>query len=102
MVDTSNQPVYMLNEMEMIDGYLYINLYLSNYIAKVNPANQFKAEHLLDFKPLSEEVMGTPYYKNNKMNYSHCFNGIAYNSLTKKTYVTGKDWPMVYEVRLKL
>lgn len=102
VLDTSNQPVYMLNEMEMIGGYLYINLYLSYYIAKVNPNNNFRAEHLLDFKPLSEEVSKTPYYRNNRMNYSHCFNGIAYNSLTKKCYVTGKDWPMVYEVKLNL
>jgi glutamine cyclotransferase len=74
----------MLNEMEIIDNYLYINLYLSYSIAKVNPYNNFVAEKIFNFEPLVEEVKATPYYKKNRMNYGDCLNGIAYNNKDKK------------------
>lgn len=37
VVDVQNQPVYTLNEIELINGQLYINLYLSYSVAKINP-----------------------------------------------------------------
>lgn len=68
----------------MIDGYLYINLYLSYSIAKINPFNNFVAEEILDFTLLVDEIKSMPYYKANNMNYGDCLNGIAHNNLTKK------------------
>ena len=28
-------------------------------------------------------------------------NGIAYNKINKKTYLTGKNWPVIFEVEFK-
>lgn len=90
-VEDNNGPVENVNELEYINGFIYANQWGTNYILKIDPASG-KVVGRLDFSSLYNEV---------KIKYPQSLemNGIAYDSVTKKIYVTGKAWPGLYEVR---
>jgi len=90
-VTDNNGPVADINELEIINGFIYANQYRTNYILKIDPASG-KVVGKLDFTTLDSEAK-------NKYPESAEMNGIAYDSVAKKIYVTGKLWPNIYEVR---
>jgi glutaminyl-peptide cyclotransferase len=83
-------PVRRLNELEFINGYLYANVYGSDYIMKIDPASGM-AIGKLDLSSINSEAKNI-YAGSMEMN------GIAYDSASGKVYVTGKMWPKVYEI----
>ncbi|HPI53471.1 MAG TPA: glutaminyl-peptide cyclotransferase [Chitinophagaceae bacterium] len=89
-VTDNGSPVENLNEPEMINGYLYINVYTTNTILKINPEDG-KVVGRLDITGLKQEA-------NTKFPNSLETNGIAYDKATDKIYVTGKFWPTVFEI----
>jgi len=90
-------PVPNLNELEYIDGFIYANQWQTAYILKINPADG-KVVARMDFKNL-ESDLGS---KNPGFNFSdYVLNGIAYDSVAKKLYVTGKKWPTMYEIKMQ-
>jgi glutaminyl-peptide cyclotransferase len=90
-------PVPNLNELEFIDGYIYANQWQTPYILKINPADG-KVVARMDFKNL-ETDLGS---KNPGFNFSdYVLNGIAYDSVSKKLFVTGKKWPTMYEIKMQ-
>ena len=90
-VTDNNGPVSDINELELINGFLYSNQYRTNYILKIDPSSG-KVVGKLDFTTLDSEAK-------NKYPGAAEMNGIAYDSVAKKIYVTGKLWPNIYEVR---
>jgi glutamine cyclotransferase len=84
-------PINNLNELEFINGYIYANKWQTNYIYKIDPASG-KAVAKADFSPLVEETKHR--YENTEY-----MNGIAYDSVAKKIYITGKMWPNIYEIK---
>lgn len=81
---------YNINELEYIDGYIYANQYGESVIFKIDPATGIVVGKA-DLSPLREKALaGNP-----KLDV---LNGIAYDSATKKVYVTGKWWPELYEI----
>lgn len=85
-------PAFNLNELEYINGYIYANHWQTGYISKIDPATgQIIAK--ADMSDLLNRVL----QKN--PNLEPGMNGIAYDSTTKKIYVTGKNWPELYEVQ---
>ncbi|HLK28433.1 MAG TPA: glutaminyl-peptide cyclotransferase [Puia sp.] len=90
-VTDNNGPVASINELELINGFIYANQYGTNYILKIDPASG-KVVGKLDFTTLDSEAK-------NKYPDSKEMNGIAYDSVAKKVYVTGKLWPNIYEVK---
>lgn len=92
-VTDAGSPLYNLNELEYINGYVYANQYEYNYILKIDPASgQVVAK--MDLSELTDRVRA----KDPNINY---LNGIAYDTLTKKIYVTGKLWPELYEIQFE-
>lgn len=88
-------PVPNLNELEFIDGFIYANQWQTPYILKINPADG-KVVGKLDFKKVQDQLQQQHRY----LDFSNMtLNGIAYDSATKKIYVTGKNWPVLYEIR---
>lgn len=85
-------PVTNLNELEFVNGYIYANVYTTNKIVKINPLDG-KVVKTYDFSKLYYEV------KNLNIN-SLEMNGIAYNSTTQTFFLTGKMWPLIYEVKI--
>lgn len=83
-------PVNNINELEYINGYIYANIWFSNYIVKINPKDG-NVIGKLDLTKLCTNI--TSRYPN-----SNVLNGIAYDETSKKTYITGKLWPFMYEI----
>lgn len=80
-----------LNELEFINGYIYTNIWMTNTIVKINPENG-NVVGLLDLTSLADEAK-------NLYPWSQEMNGIAYDSVTDKIFVTGKMWPKIYEIK---
>ena len=83
-------PISKLNELEFIDGMIYANIWMTNTVVVIQPENG-KVIAVIDGGELVKEGRGT----------GDVMNGIAHNSLTKKTYMTGKNWPKLFEVKFK-
>jgi glutamine cyclotransferase len=79
-----------LNELEYIQGYIYANVWTTNYIVKIDPADG-KVIGKLDLSLLTHEAK-------RRYSKSEVANGIAYDSTTGKVYVTGKMWPHIYQI----
>lgn len=84
--DQSN--VGQLNELELINGSLYANIYTDNRIVEIDTTTG-KVLSYIDFSSLVNEQPVTADY----------FNGIS--SDNGKIYVTGKLWPNLYEVKFE-
>lgn len=90
-------PVPNLNELEFMEGYIYANQWQTPYILKIDPADG-KVVGRMDFKNLEAELGA----RNPGFNFSdYVLNGIAYDSTSKKLYVTGKKWPTMYEIKVQ-
>jgi len=93
-VTDNNGPVSNINELEMINGFIYANQWQTNYILKIDTASG-KVVGRLDLDGLSSA-------EQNKYAASDTMNGIAYDSTTGKVYITGKLWPDIYEIKFNL
>ena len=90
-VTESGTPTSNLNELEFIDGFIYANQYQYPYIFKIDPANgQIVAK--ADLTAMWNRIKAIDHD-------ADVPNGIAYDSATKKMYITGKWWPELYEVQ---
>ncbi|MBM3411993.1 MAG: glutaminyl-peptide cyclotransferase [Bacteroidetes bacterium] len=92
LVTENGSPTYNLNELEFVDGFLYANQYTTPYILKINPANG-EVVAKLDLSSLWEQAK-------QQYNGVEVPNGIAYHSATKRFYITGKWWPVLFEIEI--
>lgn len=83
-----------LNELELIDGYVYANRWYTNDIVKIDTSNGHVVG-VLNFNGLLQQ-----YDRSAQINEGAVLNGIAYDSSAKKIYITGKDWPKLFEIHL--
>lgn len=83
---------FNLNELEYIDGFVYANQYQYPYVLKIDPAaGRVVAKYdVNDMWKRAQAAKADADYPN----------GIAYDEVTKKIYVTGKLWPEMYEIQL--
>jgi glutamine cyclotransferase len=80
-----------LNELEYIHGKILANVYGESYIVMIDPVSG-KVSGKLDLEKLLP--------KGSAGDLDRVLNGIAYNSQTGHLYVTGKHWPVLYEIAL--
>jgi glutaminyl-peptide cyclotransferase len=92
-VTDNNGPVQNINELEMINGYIYANQWLSDNMLKIDTTTG-KVVGRLDLTSLKTGAK-------EKYPYSEETNGIAFDSVSNKIYVTGKLWPQIYEIQFK-
>ena len=90
-VRLNDRPIRYLNELEYIDGKIWANVYTSDIILIINPADG-KVEATLDCTGLLPKQ-----YVDRR---TDVLNGIAYNPADKKIYLTGKYWKRLFEIRL--
>lgn len=90
-VKMNGQPVRFLNELEYIDGKIWANVYTSDLIVIIDPVTG-NVEAVVDCTGLLPDSLRT--------GDTDVLNGIAYNPADRKIYLTGKNWPKLYEVRL--
>lgn len=85
------QPVHRLNELEWVNGYILANIWREDRIVKIDPTNG-KVVARYDLRLLRRSFF---YPK------ADALNGIAFDRATGKLYVTGKYWPLLFEIELQ-
>lgn len=90
-VKMDGRAVRNLNELEYIDGKVWANVYMTDLIVIINPADG-TVEASIDCSGLLPRNLREP--------RTDVLNGIAQDPATGKIYLTGKYWPRLYEVRL--
>lgn len=90
-VTKDGSPVRYLNELEWIDGKIWANVYTTDYILIINP-NTGVVEGEIDCRNLLPKKL--------RDENTDVLNGIAYNPKDGKIYITGKNWPRLYEIKL--
>ncbi|HEU4981951.1 MAG TPA: glutaminyl-peptide cyclotransferase [Acidobacteriaceae bacterium] len=90
-VTDRGKPVQNLNELEYIRGEIYANVWMSNRIARISPSTG-KVLGWIDLSGIlpSVEVTGE----------GAVLNGIAYDASHNRLFVTGKDWPRLFEIQV--
>lgn len=93
----NNGPVDSINELEYVDGFIYANKWLTNYIIKIDPSTG-KVVAKADFSyVLNKYAPGA--LTDAEQNSNSVLNGIAYDSVGKRFFITGKNWPKMFEVK---
>ncbi len=90
-VSDQGQPITMLNELEYILGEVYANIWLTDTIVRIDPETG-EVNGWLDLSGLLPEEMMT--------DTTDVLNGIAYDAEQDRLFVTGKLWPLVFEIEL--
>jgi glutaminyl-peptide cyclotransferase len=92
-VTARGQPVNRLNELEYIKGEIFANVWGTDYVVRIDPATG-RVVGVIDFAGL------LPAQERDET--TDVLNGIAYDAAGDRLFVTGKRWPKLFEVRLKL
>ncbi len=92
-VTDGNMKIKELNELEFVNGYIYANVWQTNWIVKIDPATG-KVAGKVDLSPLGNEIRAVD-------PNADVLNGIAYDKNSRAFLLTGKLWPKSYLVRLK-
>jgi len=92
-VREQGQPVDRLNELEYIQGEVWANIWGSDDLVRIQPATgrvtgRIKLKGLL---PASERTPQTD-----------VLNGIAFDAAAGRIFVTGKNWPRVFEIEVRI
>lgn len=91
MVKDQGAPVQQLNELEFVQGEIYANVWHTDRIARISP----KDGHVLGWIDLTGLMPA-----NQRVNDEAVLNGIAYDPQHDRLFVTGKQWPAVFEIRI--
>jgi glutaminyl-peptide cyclotransferase len=91
-VTLEGKPVRNLNELEWIKGEIYANLWQTNWILRIDPhdGHVLGAINLAGLLSPSDIVKGQ----------TDVLNGIAYDAKGDRLFVTGKNWPKLFEIRI--
>ncbi len=90
-VKMNGRPVKYLNELEWIDGKIWANVYMTDMIVIINPEDG-RVEAAIDCSGLLPKSLRTA--------DTDVLNGIAHDPATGRIWLTGKNWPRLYEVEL--
>lgn len=90
-VTVKGRPLKLLNELEWVNGQVLANVWKTNYVVRIDPVSG-KVVGVIDLSQLRLESGATGYNQDT--------NGIAYDARTGKLYMTGKEWPVLFEVKL--
>jgi glutamine cyclotransferase len=89
-VTADGAPVRYLNELEVVKGEIFANIWQTDYVARVSPATG----HVTAWIDLSGLLSGSERAKTDVLN------GIAYDAAHDRLFVTGKLWPKLFEITL--
>lgn len=90
-VTDHGKPVTQLNELEYIHGEIYSNVWHTDRIARISPANGHVIAWI-DLKGLMP--------RDQLSNDEAVLNGIAYDAAHNRLFVTGKLWPKIFEIQV--
>ena len=85
-------PVAEINELEFVRGEIYANIWHDDRIARIDP----KTGRVSGWINLKGLLSGSEIRDDEAV-----LNGIAYDEINDRLFVTGKLWPKLFEIRLK-
>lgn len=85
-----DNPVSRLNELEYVDGEIWANVYRTDIVARIRPADG-AVVGWIDLRGLLTQE---------ERSQTDVLNGIAWDAATGRIFVTGKFWPKVFEIEL--
>ncbi len=91
LVTDRGVPVQNLNELEVVRGEIWANVWQTARVARIHPATG-KVTGWIDLAGLLSAA--------EKMGRIDVLNGIAYDPARDRVFVTGKWWPKVFEIRV--
>lgn len=94
IIDVRNNSLALsnINDIQYVNGFIFANLYKTNLIAQID-AISGGVEGFVDLTDIVSEV------EKLSLNDIGVLNGIAYRASTETFFVTGKFWPLIYELR---
>ena len=90
-VKDHGRPVTRLNELEMVNGEIYANVWYSDRIARISPVSGKVLGWINLAGLLPESERSDP---------QAVLNGIAYDAEHDRLFVTGKLWPRLFEIKI--
>jgi glutaminyl-peptide cyclotransferase len=91
-VTLNDRPLANINELEWFKGEVLANVWQTNYIARIDPKTG-KITGVIDLTPLVVMEAG-------KGRRIDVLNGIAYDAVHDRLFVTGKLWSDLFEIKL--
>ncbi|QNQ10101.1 glutaminyl-peptide cyclotransferase [Sphingomonas alpina] len=88
-VTANGLPIERLNELEYVDGEILANVWLTDRIARIDP----KSGHVIGWIDLSALHARANVWGDNQV-----ANGIAWHAARRRLFVTGKEWPYLFEI----
>jgi glutamine cyclotransferase len=86
------QPLRNLNEVEWVKGEIYANVWQTDMIVRINPVTGVVVGRINLGGLLSDA--------DRRGSSPDVLNGIAYDAKGDRLFVTGKQWPKLYEIKL--
>ena len=90
-VHEGSTAVDQLNELAFVEGQVFANLWHSNRVARISP----QTGDVVGWIDLTGLL--SPMYR---LEPEAVLNGIAYDPIRKRLFVTGKLWPRIFEIKL--
>jgi glutamine cyclotransferase len=91
VVKDGERTIDELNELEFIKGEIYANVWHSDRIARISPRDG----HVIAWIDLTGLLPD-----DQKINEESVLNGIAYDAKRDRLFVTGKQWPTIFEIKV--
>lgn len=88
-VRDGDKPIDQINELEWVGGEIYANVWQTDRIARISPSDG----HIVGWIDLAGLL--SPVYH---LEPGAVLNGIAYDAVHKRIFVTGKLWPKLFEI----
>jgi glutaminyl-peptide cyclotransferase len=90
-VTAAGHPLSNINELEYVRGEIYANIWQTNRIARISPGSG-KVLAWIDLSGLID--------KSQLSSPDAVLNGIAYDGIGNRLFVTGKLWPKLFEIKV--
>ncbi|MCQ8184592.1 glutaminyl-peptide cyclotransferase [Parvularcula maris] len=91
-VTLSGQKIGRLNELEYVDGRVWANVFMQDFLVRIDPETG-AIDQVADLQGLYPRAL-------RKSPINDVLNGIAYEESSGRLFVTGKNWPNMYEIKL--
>jgi glutaminyl-peptide cyclotransferase len=88
---TDGAPVERLNELEYVRGEIYANVWQTNRLARIDPVTG-RVKRWIDLTGLLPAA--------DRHAEVDVLNGIAYDAVRRRLFVTGKLWPKLFEIEI--
>jgi glutamine cyclotransferase len=92
-VTLEGKPISNVNELEWVKGEIYANVWQTDFVLRIDPANG-QVVGIINLAGLLKRQDMVP-------GQTDVLNGIAYDAKADRLFVTGKNWPKLFEIRLR-